>query len=136
MAVAKSQANNTYKKMKSNRDNLPAVIERPIQYLAQPVPSLMYATPGDAEGDAPTPLSHYLWILRLHRWKILSFIVASVLGTVIVSSRLVPVYEATAIVDIDQQKPPGIIGEESARSALNDSDQFLATQVKLIQSDS
>jgi succinoglycan biosynthesis transport protein ExoP len=122
--------------MKSNRDNLPAVIERPIQYLAQPVPSRMYATPGDSEVEAPTPLSHYLWILRLHRWKILTFIAASVLGTVIVSSRLVPVYEATAIVDIDQQKPPGIIGEESARSALNDSDQFLATQVKLIQSDS
>jgi len=122
--------------MKSHRDNLPAVIERPIQYLAQPVRSSVYATQDDSEVEAPTPLSHYLWILRLHRWKILSFIAACVVGTVIVSSRLVPVFEATAIVDIDRQTPPGIIGEESSRSALNDSDQFLATQVKLIQSDS
>ncbi len=61
---------------------------------------------------------------------------ACVLGTAIVSSRLVPVYEATATVDVDRQTPPGIIGQDAARSALTDADQFLATQVKLIQSDS
>jgi succinoglycan biosynthesis transport protein ExoP len=121
--------------MKNNRDNLPAIVERPIQYLAQPMPTLTYG-PAEADAEPTAPLSHYLWILKLHRWKILIFIAACALATLIVSARLVPLYEATATIDIDRQTPPGIIGQEAARSALTDSDQFLATQVKLIQSDS
>ena len=39
-------------------------------------------------------------------------------------------------VDIDRQTPTGVIGQESIRSMLNDSDQFMSTQIKLIQSDS
>jgi capsular exopolysaccharide synthesis family protein len=123
--------------MKSNRDNLlPAIVERPIQYVAQTLPSIAYSGPGEIHGEPIVPLSHYLWILRLHRWKIVIFVAACVLSTVIISSRLVRLYEATATIDIDRQTPPGIIGEEAARSAVNDADQFLATQVKLIQSDS
>lgn len=38
--------------------------------------------------------------------------------------------------DIDRQIPSAIIGQDAARAPLNDADQFLATQVKLIQSDS
>src|SRR5258706_13106438 len=121
--------------MKSNHDNLPAVVERPVQFVTQPV-SATYAATGEIDSEPTVPLSHYLWILRLHKWKILSFVAACVLATVIISSRLVPVYEATATIDVDRQSPQGIIGEAAARSALNDADQFLATQVKLIQSDS
>jgi capsular exopolysaccharide synthesis family protein len=62
--------------------------------------------------------------------------VACVLATLIVSLRLTPVYEATATIDIDRQSPAGIIGQEANSATLNDSDQFLATQVKLLQSDS
>lgn len=83
-----------------------------------------------------TSLSSYFWILRRHVWKILSFIFASVAATLIVSSRLTPIYESTATVDIDRQMPTGIIGQEASRTTLNDADQFLATQIKLIQSDS
>ena len=32
--------------------------------------------------------------------------------------------------------PQGVVGQEAIRSTLNDSDQFLATQIKMIQSDS
>ena len=39
-------------------------------------------------------------------------------------------------IDIDRQAPTGVIGQDAARMAPNDSDQFLATQVKIIQSDS
>ena len=120
--------------MKSNPNNLPALVERPIQYVGQPATT--YTLQSEAESTSETPLAHHLWILRLHRWKILSFITACVLATVIISSRLVPSYEATATIDIDRQTPPGIIGEEAARSSVNDADQFLATQVKLLQSDS
>ncbi|HTQ55059.1 MAG TPA: polysaccharide biosynthesis tyrosine autokinase [Bryobacteraceae bacterium] len=82
------------------------------------------------------PLAHYLWILRRHRWKILSFVCACVTATLILSARLTPIYESTVTVDIDRQMPSAIIGEDAVRSPLNDADQFLATQVRLIQSDS
>jgi succinoglycan biosynthesis transport protein ExoP len=82
------------------------------------------------------PLSHYLWVLRRYRWQILSFIAVSVIATLIVSKRLTPIYESTATVDVDRQMPTAVVGQEATQSALNDADQFLATQVKLIQSDS
>jgi capsular exopolysaccharide synthesis family protein len=78
----------------------------------------------------------YIWVLKRHRWKILAFVAAVVAATAIVSERLTPIYEATATIDVDRQTPPGVVGEEAARGALNDADQFLATQMKLVESDS
>ncbi len=93
--------------------------------------------PPDPEPAEPAvPLTHYLWILRRHRWKILSFVAVSVLATFIVSSRLTPIYESTATVDVDRRMPMGILGQEAMQAPTQDADQFLATQVKLIQSDS
>lgn len=121
-----------------NNGILPAVVDRPVQYIAQPVTATyLQAQPADNDGLQPAvPLSHYLWILRRHLWKILGFIAGCVLATLVVSVRLTPVYEATATIDIDRQSPPGIIGQEANRATLNDADQFLATQVRLLQSDS
>jgi capsular exopolysaccharide synthesis family protein len=82
------------------------------------------------------PLAHYIWLLRRHRWRIVSFVAASVVATAVISARLTPIYEATATVDVDRQAPSGIVGEEALRAPANDADQFLATQIKLIQSDS
>ena len=115
-------------------------IERSLPAIAEPYPVSPYLAPPqppEAEPDASAiPLSHYLWILKRHRWKILAFVLTCVAATLIVSSRLTPIYESTATVDIDRQTPTGIIGQEATRSTTNDSDQFLATQIKLIQSDS
>src|ERR1039457_2975839 len=86
--------------------------------------------------QSAVPLSHYLWILRRHRWKILGFVLGCVAATVIISARLTPVYESTVTVDVDRQMPSGVVGQDATRMPANDSDQFLATQVKLIQSDS
>src|SRR5258708_4790602 len=122
--------------MNSTSDNIPTLIERQIQHIAKPTLTIANAAPADMEAEPPVSLSHYLWILRRQRWKILGFVTVCVVATAVVSFRLVPVYEATATIDIDRQSPPGVIGEEAARSAVNDADQFLATQMKLIQSDS
>ncbi len=112
-------------------NNLPMVPE-PIRLIEMPT------TRGwDTEPERiSVPLSHYIWILKRHRWKIFAFIVVSSLATLAISSRLTPVYESTATVDIDRQMPTGVIGQDANRNALNDADQFLATQIKLIQSDS
>src|SRR5580704_14759700 len=118
------------------KNNAPA----PPEYRAIPSHSF---TPNtailDAEYEPQTanvPLSHYLWILRRHGWKIAGFVVAVVLATLIVSLRLTPIYESTTTVDVDRQMPTGVLGPEAMQNATNDADQFLATQVKLIQSDS
>jgi succinoglycan biosynthesis transport protein ExoP len=93
--------------------------------------------PADQEPEETRlPLSQYLWILKRYRWRIGGFITAVVIGTIIVSSRLTPIYESTATVDVDRQTPAGVVGQDSARMVLNDSDQYLATQIKLVQSDS
>jgi capsular exopolysaccharide synthesis family protein len=109
---------------------LPAVPEYVTVYPSQGYP--------DPEPDTPSlPLSHYLWILRRHKWSIIAFILVCVAATVVVSSRLTPIYEATATIDIDRQAPSGVIGQEGAtQMAPWDSEQFLATQIRTIQSDS
>ena len=90
----------------------------------------------DVEPPEPSvPLAHYLWILRRHCWQILGFAAACVISAWIISARLTPQYESTVTVDIDPRMPAGIVGQEAARAPFNDDDQFLATQVKLIQSD-
>ena len=68
--------------------------------------------------------------------KSAAFVIAVVLATLVISLRLTPIYESTSTVDIDRQTPTGVLGQEAMQNATNDADQFLATQVKLIQSDS
>jgi capsular exopolysaccharide synthesis family protein len=94
----------------------------------------------DVEPEAPSvPLSHYLWILRRHLWKIVAFIATCVVATFVISARQQPIYESTATIDVDWSAPTQVVDEGSASVAAPfdpyDADQFLATQIKLIQSD-
>lgn len=118
----------------NGKSNLPAIPDQPITIQLPPGFGYSYDQP-DGDGDA-VPLSHYLWVLRRHAWKILAFVVFGVSATLIVSSRLTPIYESTATVDIDRRAPTSVLGDDSRSAGVNDADQFLATQVKLIQSDS
>ncbi|MBI2819103.1 MAG: polysaccharide biosynthesis tyrosine autokinase [Acidobacteria bacterium] len=106
----------------------------PIPDSFPPYLTSQYAEPEPEE--TTFPLSHYLWVLKRHRWKILAFVLTCTVAVLIISSRLTPIYESTATVDIDRQTPMGVIGQEATRPALGDAEQFLATQVNLIQSDS
>ena len=94
--------------------------------LPPPAPSSSIAIPVENGRPGPTwdaappedfalPISHYIWLLNRHRWKILAFVVITVAATVVVSSRTTPIYESTATVDIDRQMPTGIIGQEVTR---------------------
>ena len=114
-------------------EHLPAVIDvaKLPPYAAPP----LYSYDEEPE-EARIPITQYLWILKRYRFRIAGFVAAAVLGTWIISARLTPVYESIATVDIDRQSPPGVIGEDAARTVLNDADQFLATQIKLVESDS
>jgi capsular polysaccharide biosynthesis protein len=115
------------------QDRLPMLVEMG----RAPTYAPPFYSPADQEPEeAKVPLSQYLWILRRYRWRIGGFIAAAVIGTVIISSRLTPIYESTATVDVDRQTPSGVVGQDSARTVLNDAEQYLATQIKLVQSDS
>src|ERR1039458_5894393 len=110
---------------------VPAIAER----ITVQQPAFTYAEP-EAEEQA-LPLSHYLWILKRRRWEILAFVLTSVIATIVISSRLTPIYESTATIDIDREIPANVVGQDSNMQTDNwDADQFLATQIKLIQSDS
>src|SRR5580700_2783852 len=115
----------------------PAVANHAMRNMALPAVLMPpVGMPQDAEPvEATTPLSHYLWVLRRQRWKILPFILMCLISTLIVSERLTPIYESTVTVDVDRHIPSGVVGQEAAQSAPNDADQFLSTQIKLIQSD-
>lgn len=104
------------------------------------LPAVAYYAPiapqQDIEAEAPAvPLTHYLWILRRHLWKIVAFVATCVLVTAIVSERLQPIYESVATVDVDFSAPSGVVGQDSTNAYIDDPDTFLATQTKLIQSD-
>lgn len=124
-------------------NNFLTTVPTPVESAPQrnlPVPNDFYRAsammPETEATPASVPLSHYLWIFRRNWWKILLFVACAVTATAVISMRLTPVFESTVTIDIDRQMPSGIIGQESTRSVTNDSDQFLATQAKLIQSDS
>ena len=108
--------------------NLPAPLENPS---ACP----HWAAPELPSGEPELPFTHHLWVLRRHRWKIVAFIAACEFATLIVSSRVTPIYESTAVIDIDRQEPAGVIGDDATRASAGDADQFLATQIRLIQAD-
>jgi len=121
--------------MQQHTDNrslvvIPNTESQPLYQLAAPMPQ-------DSESDGPSvPISHYLWVFRRHRWKMLAFILTVLVATLVISSRLTPIYESTATVDVDRQTPQGVLGQEAVRGTVTDTDQFMATQVRLIQSDS
>jgi capsular exopolysaccharide synthesis family protein len=103
--------------------------------IAAPPPAFTYVEP---DTDGPTiPLSHYFWILKRRRWEILAFVLTSIIATVVISSRLTRIYESTATIDIDREIPANVVGQNSDSQTENyDADQFLATQIRLIESDS
>ncbi len=91
----------------------------------------------EQQSDEPSiPLSHYLWLIRRNRWRILTTVGVFAIATFVISQRLTPMYDATAVVDIDRQTPAALIGQDSTtRTSINDADQFLATQMRIVTSD-
>src|SRR5215470_4117746 len=102
--------------MRKLENSLPATIAESIHV---PAPALTLDADFEPQ-PAHIPLAHYLWILRRHAWKIAGFVAGTVLATLIVSLRLTPIYESTAMVDIDRQMPTGVLGQEALQNATND----------------
>ncbi|NYF79921.1 GumC family protein [Granulicella arctica] len=79
--------------------------------------------------------SHYLWLMRRHRWTIVAVVVVCTSLAVALSYKLQPMYEATAKIAIDVRATSNVIGEASAPAGAADVDQVFNTEMQLIQSD-
>ena len=87
--------------------------------------------------DGSLPIAHYLWVFKRYRWHMLSFVALCTIATFVISSRMSPMYESTATLDVDRDAPSGVVGEESRNVTSNvDADNYIATQMHLIESDS
>jgi succinoglycan biosynthesis transport protein ExoP len=94
-----------------------------------------YSPGGSRQESKPSFLRH-LKVLQRHWLKIAVFVVLVTGLTAYLSNKVQPMYESTALIDADRQASSGVIGDEAARSySTSDADEFLATQVKIIQSD-
>ena len=115
-------------------------LERPPQDLAEYGRLQPYVVPGQyPEMEPAQPAvspTHYLLVIWRQRWKILAFVAACLLTTYIVSSRLTPIYEATAKIDVDRHLNTSVVGPETdSVSPGEDAEAFLATQKEIILSD-
>jgi capsular exopolysaccharide synthesis family protein len=79
-------------------------------------------------------VAHYIDLFKRHFWKMSLFVAVCMAATAWISKRLTPVYESTAMIDIDRRMPAGIFGQDATQYPGADADQFLATQINLIQS--
>ena len=112
--------------------NLPAVPDYAQEIISQQPIYVPEPEPIEETGQ----FAHYFWIVRRQWWKIAAFVLVCAVGAFIVSARLNPWYEATATVNIDPEMPRNAVGQDSNAVSTTDADQFLATQIDLIQSDS
>jgi capsular exopolysaccharide synthesis family protein len=90
----------------------------------------------ETEAERPAvPLAHYRWVLRRQLWKILGLAATAVICVYIATKRITPIYESTVTIGIDRQMPLSVVGQDATSGTLNDSDEFILTQVKLMESD-
>src|SRR5581483_277419 len=100
-----------------------------IRRMTQPIAVSPYV---ELDTSQPTiSASHYFLVVYRQKWRILCFIATCLLVTFLVSSRLTPIYEATARIDVDRRVPSAIIGQEASQAVSSeDADQFMTTQIE------
>ncbi len=103
-------------------------------YQQQAIPR--FAAPEPAS-ESSLPIAHYLYVFKRYRWHMLTFVAICTIATFIVSSRMRPIFESTATIDVDRETPSGVVGDESHNGSPNfDVEQYMATQIRIIESDS
>jgi uncharacterized protein involved in exopolysaccharide biosynthesis len=66
--------------------------------------------PEPSGAESSIPLAHYLWVLRRFRWHMFSFVAICTIAAFIISSRMQPMYESTATLDVDRDSPTDVVG--------------------------
>lgn len=87
-------------------------------------------------GPRPAPtLSDYLELLSRRRWPILAFVFLVVLAVFLLSMSMPEMYEASLILDAERQPQTVTMGVDPGLSMAIDVDQFIGTQIHMLQSD-
>jgi capsular exopolysaccharide synthesis family protein len=113
-------------------------IERrsPVTLMAEPF--AWSRTPGPPSGFDPVstglPLREYLRILRKHRWIILTVVAVMVTVVTVVSYQMQPIYQSSARLEISGETPD-LSSLQALFSLLPTDEEFLQTQVRILQSD-
>ncbi len=90
--------------------------------------------PGAPEGQ-DVPLTHYLWVLRRNRWRIIGFVFAVVTAALLYALQLTPQYDSVALLEIENQVPMFEVGNASVASwDYRNYETQMNTQLELMQS--
>ncbi len=91
----------------------------------------------DEPEEAQLPLSHYVWLVRTHWIQMCAFIAFAVIATAMVTARLTPLYEAKTNLYLDRNAAKNLVGQDSQSGSANkgDTDNYLASQIDIVQSD-
>ena len=98
---------------------------------------LLTYTGAPAAGEAEELLSmhHYLWLLKRAWWKIALAVLATTALVTIGCFLVTPIYEATARITVDNKVPTSVLSQDAGSQSTSDVEEFLNTEMDLIQSD-
>ena len=99
-----------------------------LTYTAQPAHS-------STEPEELLPMHHYLWLLRRAGWKIVAAVFCVTALTTLLCYIVTPIYEATARITVDNKVPTTALGQEGSPESTSDVEEFLTTEMDLMQSD-
>lgn len=94
------------------------------------------APPASPEPEDLLSMHHYVWLLRRAWWKIALAVCVCTTLTIVACYVVTPVYEATARITVDNKVPTAMLGQDASAQNTSDVEEFLNTEMDLIQSDS
>ncbi len=81
------------------------------------------------------PITQYLHAIYRNRWRIVPFTILCVVAALLLSLRMTPLYEAVTVLDVDRNGEVEAVGSESRGASPLNMEQFISTQIHLIESD-
>lgn len=81
------------------------------------------------------PITQYIYAIYRNRWRIVPFTVLCVVAALLLSLRMTPLYEAITVLDVDRNGEVEAVGSDSRSSSPINTEQFMSTQIHLIESD-
>jgi len=93
------------------------------------------ALPRHPSSEDSIPISQYLAVLLRHKWRIGLFALLCGVLALILSLRVTPLYQSTVVIDIDRSSEVEAVGGDTRQVSQGNAEQFIATQIRLVESD-
>ena len=89
-----------------------------------------------SDDQAAVSLRYFIKKAKRYAWIVGAVVSLALVATYFVTSRIEPLYESTVTLKVERRSNNGFIGQQASAPPEGDSDQLMATQLDLIQSDS